>query len=425
MFMVFNPSAYSSDNTVFLGFDLQGEERGVRQDISYPNRKHQKGERMFKFPVIAILVFALLLGGFGCASQQASPSPSAKTEPAKSEAVKTEPAKSAPTASKPAELAPAKSEPTKTEPAKLEKVKVLYAGPSAGFAPVWIAKDTGLFEKYGLDVELENITGGTAVLLPSLISGESQFGEMSAPGPMTSYISGGGTVWIGTAVNTAVLFLMANPSITKVEDLKGKAIGVTKIGSLTDTFARLTLKKYGLDPQKDVSIVQTGGIAETLAALKANQIYAGVEGPPSNVKAKAAGFKQLVDISSLGIAYPMSGVVATQKFIKEKPDTVRKFMKAYVEAIYVMKTDPKTSKQVISKYTKTTDATELEESYTAFASRLETVPYPTVDAMKVAADALSATNPKAKSIDPKEYFDDSFVKELDSSGFIKALYAKK
>ena len=372
-----------------------------------------KGDwEMLKYAAILVVVFTLLASVSGCAGQQAGSSPTQKQD---AQAPKQETPAPKQNAPEPKQGAAAQ---------KLEKITVAYATPSGAFAPVWMAKEAGLYEKYGLDVDLKYIAGAP-VLVPAVIAGEVQFGQTAAPGPMNSYVQGGGTVWITAAVNTAVLYMVAAPSITKMEDLKGKSVGVTKYGSTTDTFTRLALKKYGLEPNKDVAILQTGGTPETLAALKAGQISASVNGPPTHLKALDAGDKVLLDIASLGIPYPFGGAFTTKKMIKERPDTVRKFVKAYVEALYLLKTDEKKAKEVIGKYTKTTDPKELDETYKAFVGHYEKVPIPTVEVMKTAIDEMAATNPKVSSIDPKEFFDDTFVKELQDNGFIDKLYEKK
>src|SRR5229473_6311087 len=152
-------------------------------------------------------------------------------------------------------------------PRPLERVRIAYGAPSAAFAAPWLAKDAGLFEKYGLDAEITYIASGPT-LLQAMIAGEIDFGELAAPASMNAYLEGGEVVWIAEAVNRPVLLLIARPEIARVEELRGRTVGVTRIGTTTHTFTKIALRSVGMDPEAGVQILQTGGTPETVAALE-------------------------------------------------------------------------------------------------------------------------------------------------------------
>jgi ABC-type nitrate/sulfonate/bicarbonate transport system substrate-binding protein len=198
---------------------------------------------------------------------------------------------------------------------------------------------------------------------------------------------------------------------------------VTRFGSITDFFGRYALKTKGLIADKDVGVVQTNDLPNTLASLKIGAIDAGVVVAPFTLEARKMGFPELVDMTKIGGPFPFNGVVTTREFLKKDTDVVRRFMKGYVEAIaYSLKHKDQTVK-IIGQYTRMTDPEILEETYRVnVANAFRKTPYPTVDGFKTILDFVAETrDPKAKSIDPKSVIDISIVKELDDSGFIKTV----
>jgi ABC-type nitrate/sulfonate/bicarbonate transport system substrate-binding protein len=327
----------------------------------------------------------------------------------------------APRADAPAPAASAAQAPVAapTAPPPLEHVRVAYATPSGGFASPWMAKEAGLFEKYGLDAEISYIASGPT-MIQSLLAGEIRFGELAAPSSMSAYVQGGEVVWITSAVNRPVLFVLARPEIQRLEDLRGKPAGVTRLGTLTDTFMRLALRKAGLEPDQDVQILQTGGVPETIAGLVAGRVSAAVSGPPNHLEAMKAGMHILVDLGDLGIPWPFGGTASTKSYIATNTETVRKYLRAYVEAVHLLRTDRERGTTVIGKYTNIDDRTVAEQTWEVFSKRYDMPPYPTREAMEAVIQyALVDTDPKAKDIPPQDFYDDRLLRELEQSGFVK------
>ncbi len=301
------------------------------------------------------------------------------------------------------------------------KLRVPYTAISVAMLPTWVAYEQGLFTKNGLDVTMDYIAT-SPLLTAAMLSGEVQIAEAAEEVVITSGLEGSDLVIVASGGERLLFSLYTKSDLGKVEDLKGKKIGVTRRGSSTDFAARFLINKIGMKPDQDVALIAIGGVPEILTALLGGAIDGGVVSPPTTIKAKQAGFKELVDISSLDLPFYQAPVVARKSWVKDNPETLRKFMKAYVEAVAVIKKDKASAKQAIGKYTQTTDDAVLEESYNAFVKILPPVPYPRVDAIKVGMDQVALTNPKAKDADPNQFFDARWVEELDKSGFIASLY---
>jgi ABC-type nitrate/sulfonate/bicarbonate transport system substrate-binding protein len=178
-----------------------------------------------------------------------------------------------------------------------------------------------------------------------------------------------------------------------------------------------------LVPEKDVTLLQIGGVESIVPAMQANRVQAGILSYPAILQAKKLGYRVLLDISSLGIPYASTGVSTRAKLIREDPDTVRRYVAAQVEAIALMKRDKSFTIGVMSKYLRTSDRELLSETYGIFADKyLMKVPLPTVQAIQPVLQEVGNRNPKALEQDPRNFFDDSFVRQLESSRFIEGLY---
>ena len=306
-------------------------------------------------------------------------------------------------------------------PPPLEKVRVAYAAPSGSFAAPWVAKEAGLFEKYGLDAELTYIASGPT-MNQAMIAGELQFGELAAPSSMNAYLEGGEIVWITGAVSRPVLMMVAPPEIQRVEDLRGRPVGVTRLGTTTHTFMKLALRAAGLDPERDVQVLQSGGVPETVAGLQTGRIYAGVTGPPSVFLTLQAGMHVLVSFADLGIPWPFGGTITTRSYIAAQPERVRAYVKAYTEAIHLLRTDREQSVRAMAKYGDLADPAIAEQTWESFRPYFNLPPRPEAAAMEtVVQEELAAINPKALGVPPDAYYDDRFVHELEDSGFVRQL----
>lgn len=335
---------------------------------------------------------------------------------------------SAPSAARTDAPAPVTTDAAKTAPAREAKdarpvkMRVAYSALTGASAPLWIAMEKGLFGKYGVDAEFEFIQGSSTIT-QGLVAGEIALAYAGAGPSISSGLAGSDLVLVASGLNTLVLSVYAQPSIMKVEDLKGKTMSVGNIGGSPNFAARYTLKKFGLQPEKDVTLLQAGGPPERLAALQSGAVQAAVIGPPATLKARQSGLRELVNVADLGIPYVQFSLATSRKYLANNQETVRNFLKAFVEGISLAKSDKALTMKVIGEYTKTEDKEMLEETYNAFVPKvLPIIPYVSVEGVQSALDELVGENPKAKEAKPEAFVDNRLVKELDESGFIKRLY---
>ena len=303
-----------------------------------------------------------------------------------------------------------------------EKVTIAYSSISGNMAPLWVTYERGFFRKYGLDVQIVFIESGSTTV-QNLISKEVVFAQMAGAGAIQSRLRGSDVVMIAGFLNTLDYQLMVDKSITRPDQLKGKIMAISRFGSSSDFATRYALEKYGLVPEKDVTILEIGSQPARFAALEAGRIQAAMVAVPLTLRAKALGFQSLADLQMLGLEYQHTGLATTQALIKSRPDLVRNIMKAYVEGIHYYKTHRAESLAILAKYLKAADTDVLTEVYEDIGIALiPQKPYPTLRGIAVMLRELATKDPKIKVARPEEFVDLTFIKELDSSGFIDRLY---
>src|ERR1044071_24784 len=249
-------------------------------------------------------------------------------------------------------------------PQGLKKVMIAFSGIAPSYAPSWVAYETGLFRKYGLDAQLIFIESGSRTI-QTLISGDVAAAQAAGAPTIQSYLQGSGVVLIAGFLNTLDYKLMVSRDITRPEQLKGKVVAVSRAGSSSDFATRYALEKYGLVPDKDVSILQIGSQPARFAALEAGKINGIMVSIPVTAKAAKLGFNALADLQMLGLEYQHNALAVSQNLIKTQPDTVRNILKAEVEAIHYAKTHRKETLVILAKYLKTDDPDALQEAYEA------------------------------------------------------------
>jgi ABC-type nitrate/sulfonate/bicarbonate transport system substrate-binding protein len=306
---------------------------------------------------------------------------------------------------------------TTARSAELIPLRATYASVGGAFAPLWIAQDKGVFNKYGLAVDLRymlSATGTQALLSGSvdIVNPATELIEAGLGGARVAFIIG--------ILNRAVLSVYGKPDIRQFSELRGKILGVTLPGSTTDLTARILLQQAGMVAGKDVQVTHLQGMPDLITALNQGRIDAGIVSAPTTLKARQAGLKELVDVTARNIPMIHAGLATTRDFIKSNPDKVRRYVQAYVEANKIARTDPETTKQIIGKYTKTENREDLDETYNTYAKAWEEAPYVSVAAMQTVLNF--SINPAGKTAKPEQFIDNSFVAELDKSGFIKNLY---
>lgn len=304
----------------------------------------------------------------------------------------------------------------------LRKIRAAITSISGSMVPPWAAHEAGIFNKYGLQVEVIATPSGVQGT-NALIAGEVSFVQI-AGGTTTGAAVGGADVKIvATMVGTLVLNLVARPEIENPEQLRGKSIGISRFGTSLHTGARIAAKHFGLEPGKDVHIVEIGAGDWIVGALQGNRVQAAVFGYPATSRALKLGNRLLLHIPTLNIPYASTGVSTRGEIIRDDPDLVRRFLSAEIEAIALMKKDRAFATKVLSKYLRTQDAELLGESYDVqIAKYMMKVPLTTAGAVRSVLEELSERNPKARDLDPNKFFDDRFVRQLQASGFIESLY---
>ena len=306
--------------------------------------------------------------------------------------------------------------------APLQRIMVAYSSISGNNAPLWVTQEKGFFKKYGLDVQAVLIESGSTSA-QSLIAGDVTFAHMAGAAIMQSNLRGADTVMIAGVVNTLTFQLYTDKSISRPDHFKGKTVGVTRFGSSTDFAMRYALEKYGLDANKDVTILQLGNVPALLSALEAGKIQGAMLSAPTTLRAKKLGYPMLADLQMLGLEYQHTGIATTRSLIKSKPELVRDFMRAYVEGIHYAKTHRGETLEILAKYLRTDDREILDDTYDSIALNLvPEKPYPTLKGIQIILRELGIKDPNARSAKPEQFVDLTFIKELDSSGFIDRLY---
>ncbi|MGH7774015.1 MAG: ABC transporter substrate-binding protein [Candidatus Binatia bacterium] len=304
----------------------------------------------------------------------------------------------------------------------MEKIAIAYSSISGNMAPLWVAYERGFFRKHGLDVQPVFIESGSTTV-QALISGDVAFAQMAGSAVIQSHLRGADVVMVAGVINTLTFQFFVDKNIKRPEQLKGKAVAVTRFGSSTDFAMRYALEKYGLVPEKDVAILQMGSMPAIFASIEGGKVQGAMLSAPFTFKARKVGFSLLADLQMLGLEYQHTGLATTRALIKSQPDLVRKVMKAYVEGIHYYKTHRRESLAVLAKYLKTTDPEALTEIYEDIGLNLTPQkPYPTLRGIEIMLRELAAKDPKVQTARPDQFVDMSFVKELDSSGFIDGLY---
>jgi len=292
------------------------------------------------------------------------------------------------------------------------------AGPSVNMIYAYVPQDAGLWKKHGLDVRMVLFEAGST-LAQVARAGEVKFAVNSGPTTIASRTQGADSVIIAISVNTLPYSLVTAKGITKWADLKGKKIGISRFGSGTDTAIRLVCKKFGLDPAKDLVIIQGGTQPSRLQALIAGSLDATLVSPPLDLKAKQQGLTILVNIAELAIPYPQLVIETTDRFARENPRAVKNFLKGFLEGVYYTASHKDETKKLITKYLKESDPEILEATYQSFLQVTDYSANPNLDGLRNAIEEVGARVPAAKSKKPEDFIDTRFLKELEKEGFLK------
>ncbi|HET7008857.1 MAG TPA: ABC transporter substrate-binding protein [Candidatus Binatia bacterium] len=310
--------------------------------------------------------------------------------------------------------------------AQMTRLNVGYSAASGDQLPAWVAKDSGIFAKNGLDAQVIFFTGGTTAVL-ALVSGDVPIAQISGPGVVNSVIAGSDAVFVAAGVVSLNYVLMGKPGVKAVEQLRGGTLAISRFGSATDTIARFALRRIGLTPGKDVTIVQIGSGPERLGALFTGRVTAAVINPPSSFQAEKKGLAILADVAKMGLVFQHTGAVTTKKFIREQPDIVRRYVRSHVEAVARMWNDKEAGIKALARFMGSSIDRETLEKTRADVMQESLYPkkqYPSVEGLKTVIDDIAERDPRAKNLKPDQLIDATFIRELDQSGFIDSLYKK-
>jgi NitT/TauT family transport system substrate-binding protein len=304
----------------------------------------------------------------------------------------------------------------------LKKVQVGVPAISMGNIIIYFTKEAKIFEKYGLDVDPVAVAG-SGIASKALIAGSVLISPIATPTVMTAVLAGSDMVILAHTMPGVIQSLVVRPDIKRDEDLKGKTIGVTTFGSLTDFLVKYLARQKGLNAVKDFALLQIGTDSDRFLALQQGKIHGATLSHPNFIFAQRAGFHVLWDFFK-EVDYPWSEIATTRSQIKQDRDLVMRYMRAHLEGIARFKQEPDLGKRVIKKMLRLDDDSIAQESWELFAKHRIAAPYPNIKGLKTSYEYVAATRPEVWKHKPDEFVDASFVEELDKSGFIKKLYEK-
>ena len=302
-----------------------------------------------------------------------------------------------------------------------DKVHLAYVSESPGSsAAYWVAKDAGMFEKHGLDVDMLFINGSSRSV-QSLIAGDLQFAGAVGTSAMNGAMAGGDIAIIDGLVNTLPYYLIGNPEIKSPEELKGRSAATHIPGTSADFALRLALKRFGIQYQ-DIKAVMVGAMSARIAAVMSGQLDFAVVTEPGKIKGEKAGLRMILDMAKLNIPFQFTCTVATRQLIRENPKAVQQMADAMAEAIHYFKTHKPETIKIMQKYSRGQSLNVLEGSYDAYKELFVADTYPTMEGLKNTLEVQASWDPKAAKAKAEDFVDLRFVDQIKKSGLITKLY---
>ena len=306
----------------------------------------------------------------------------------------------------------------------LPRIRAAYTSIAIQMDPIYIMKELNLARKQGLDAELLYVPVSSRAIQAAL-AGEIQFMTSGGVANVNANMAGADFVGLTATLNTFVFKIMSRPEIKEPAALKGKKVGISRLGGVSDAAIRFALDRWGLVPDKDVAIIQVGGEIEELMALQNKAVDAAVLSEPIASVALKSGSTLLFDLSRLEVQYTMHGFGTKKSYIRDNRDAVIRFMKAYLEGIYVFKTNKELALNVLKKYTRVDDISLMQTAYQEMSQQLiRNVPHPSPEGIQTILDQLGKGRPEIKKFKPSDLIDPSILKEIEDSGFVKRLYGQ-
>jgi NitT/TauT family transport system substrate-binding protein len=307
------------------------------------------------------------------------------------------------------------------EAAGATRLRIGYPSPSASFFPLFATKEAGLFEKYGFDAEMIYVQG--VQLVQVHVAGQLDVASISSVVYLQAAVEGADLIQVASSIDGQLMKVMVHPSITKPQDLKGKTLAVTRFGSLTDLLIRPALKNWGLEPQKDVKLIQIGRMPDIATAIAQRSVDGGVISFPTSVQAEKMNIKTLFDFAESDYTLPATTIVISRKYGKANRDEVLRVLKAYIEGTQRLFADRELGIRALRKYGGISDRDMLGSTYDLFTSRyIKKIPHVNVKGVENSLNLIAESNPKAKNRRPEDFMDASYMEELEKSGFIKSVW---
>jgi NitT/TauT family transport system substrate-binding protein len=300
-----------------------------------------------------------------------------------------------------------------------------YTAPVVSMAPMWIAKEAGFFKKQGLDVKLVFIASGP-MGTTSILSGDVDVGIIGGFAPIRA-IAGGAKnlVMIGQSKNRMTGAIVGKKEIVSVHDLRGKRLGIDRVGSNPDMFTQAALARFQMDPLKDLQYIQLGSIGQGIPALKAGTIDAVSTSTPHDLFAQRLDFKVILDITAMKIPLASTVLASARNTVDRKQPELTRFMRAYAEAVHYFLTNREGTAQIVAKYTKVDDRDVVVHSIASEAEAVERTLQIDPKGIELILALMSKSMPQASTVKTEEFYDPRFTNELRDSGFLKRLWAEK
>jgi NitT/TauT family transport system substrate-binding protein len=298
-------------------------------------------------------------------------------------------------------------------------IRVGYTALAGSFSPLWMAKELDLFERYG--IQSSPIYMASTLAYQAMLAGETDFTVGASIPTVQARLGGADPLILITWVSGFTFSVIARPPIQQPGDLRGKRIGVTRFGAPTDFGARIALKRWGLLPVKDVTIIQLGGLPEAFLALKGGSVQAAILPPPFSTEAKRAGMIDLFDFNQSDIEFTGVGLTATARYVSARDDATRRVVRALVEGIWAFKANREAALRAIGKYTRSTDRALLEETCQTNRKVIRLNARTTEAAVRNVLEALVDQTPRARDANPQDFYTNRFIDELEQAGFMREL----
>jgi sulfonate transport system substrate-binding protein len=298
-----------------------------------------------------------------------------------------------------------------------EKIVVAYSQRSVSQGMHVYGMEAGYFDQQGLDVETTQIPGAS-VLTAAMIAGEVKIGTVGASAPIEARLGGADLVMIADTTPVLVFWLISRPEIRAMADLRGKRVGVTRIGTATHFAGRLALRQHGLDPEQDVTWLNMSTNEAVLAGLEAGSLDVGVVTPVERLMAQKLGLTALFDVGSISPPFRQAGLVVSQQFARERPDLVLRYLRGHLDGLKRLRADPEWGKQVLARWLQTDDRAIVDDSYETYVRRfLPEVPVPRTDSVTPIIELIGTTDPRANQLRAEDVIEPRFIQQLEAEGF--------